>query len=213
LLKAGYFEPIPRAWVKPGSNPLKFTIDSSVGWRGITPTWRGYRDTAEERLYWVLNHRLSNATILKPDIISALKSAQARMEQAIEPPSIYYSQDDTCHHLQQAFKGYSKQVMPPPSRLVDAPQQPTDDTVILLDASGSMDSQPRRPEYNQFLIMKHKMISQPKNKGTLYIADELTFQITDCSPRRGPSNYPSLHQRNVQPRQQQVRLRTHHILQ
>lgn len=211
LLKAGYFEPIPRAWVKPGSNPLKFTIDSAVGWRGITPAWRGYKDTAEERLYWVLNHRLSNATILKPDIMSALKSAQARMEQAVEPPSIYHAQDDTCY-IHQTCKAYSKQVMPPPFRLVDAPQQPTDDTVILLDVSGSMDSQPRRPEYNRFLIMKHKMISQPKNKGTLYVANDLTFQITDCSPRCGPSNSSSLHQCNVQPRQQQVRLRTNHIL-
>lgn len=199
LLKAGYFEPIPIAWVQKGSNPLKFTIDASVGWRGITPAWRGYKDTAEERLYWVLNHRMDNtATRSKPDIMSALNSAHARMEQAVEPPAIYHAQDDACH-LQQTCKGYSKQVMPPPFRLVDAPQQPTDDTVILLDVSGSMDSQPRRPEYNQFLIMKHKMSHQPKNKGTLYI-NGLALQITDCSPRRGPSHHSSLHQRNGQSR-------------
>ena len=57
LLRAGYFEPIPVAWASQASNPLKFSIEASSGWRGITPAWRGYEDTAEERLYWVLNHR------------------------------------------------------------------------------------------------------------------------------------------------------------
>ncbi|KAJ5239788.1 hypothetical protein N7468_004407 [Penicillium chermesinum] len=57
LLRAGYFEPIPVAWANMASNPLKFSIDAAAGWRGITPAWRGYEDTAEERLYWVLNHR------------------------------------------------------------------------------------------------------------------------------------------------------------
>ncbi|KAF3385076.1 hypothetical protein F1880_001860 [Penicillium rolfsii] len=164
LLKAGYFEPIPIAWVQKGSNPLMFTIDASVGWRGITPAWRGYKDTAEERLYWVLNHRQgTTGTISKPDIMSTLNSARARMEQAVAPPSTYYAQDDICH-LQQTPTGYSKQVMPPPIRLVDAPSRPTDETVILLDVSGSMDSQARRPEYNQFLITRYRMTSQPKNK-------------------------------------------------
>ena len=57
LLRAGYFEPIPIAWATLNSNPLKFSIEAASGWRGITPQWRGYEDTAEERLYWVLNHR------------------------------------------------------------------------------------------------------------------------------------------------------------
>lgn len=57
LLRAGYFEPIPVAWADQSSNPLKFSIEAAAGWRGITPAWRGYEDTAEERLYWVLNHR------------------------------------------------------------------------------------------------------------------------------------------------------------
>lgn len=57
LLRAGYFEPIPVAWADQASNPLKFSIEAAAGWRGITPAWRGYEDTAEERLYWVLNHR------------------------------------------------------------------------------------------------------------------------------------------------------------
>ncbi len=53
LLRAGYFEPIPVAWADQASNPLKFSIEAAAGWRGITPAWRGYEDTAEERLYWV----------------------------------------------------------------------------------------------------------------------------------------------------------------
>jgi hypothetical protein len=57
MLRAGYFEPIPVAWADQASNPLKFSIEAAAGWRGITPAWRGYEDTAEERLYWVLNHR------------------------------------------------------------------------------------------------------------------------------------------------------------
>lgn len=51
LLRAGYFEPIPVAWADQASNPLKFSIEPAGGWRGITPQWRGYEDTAEERLY------------------------------------------------------------------------------------------------------------------------------------------------------------------
>ena len=42
LLRAGYFEPIPVAWANQASNPLKFSIESAAGWRGITPAWRGY---------------------------------------------------------------------------------------------------------------------------------------------------------------------------
>jgi hypothetical protein len=42
LLRAGYFEPIPVAWANLASNPLKFSIEASAGWRGITPAWRGY---------------------------------------------------------------------------------------------------------------------------------------------------------------------------
>jgi hypothetical protein len=165
LLKAGYFEPIPVAWAKQASNPLKFTIDAAAGWRGITPAWRGYEDTAEERLYWVLNHRPGDTPArLKPDSISALELALARMAQAVEPPPIYYAADDTCH-VRHTSKGYSKQVIPPPFRSFDAPQQPTDDTMILLDVSGSMDFQPRRPEYNQFLITGFTRSTQPKNKG------------------------------------------------
>jgi hypothetical protein len=165
LLRAGYFEPIPVAWANLASNPLKFSIEASAGWRGITPAWRGYEDTAEERLYWVLNHREGSVGMrLKPDIISAMNMARARMASAVEPPPAYYSANDTCH-LQHTSEGYSKQVMPAPLRAFDAPEVSTDDTMILLDVSGSMDFDPVRPNYNQYLITGYSRSTQPKNKG------------------------------------------------
>lgn len=165
LLRAGYFEPIPVAWANLNSNPLKFSIEAQAGWRGITPTWRGYEDTAEERLYWVLNHREGSIGMrLKPDQISAMDMARARMASAVEPPPAYFSSDDTCH-IQHTSKGYSKQVMPAPFVPFDAPEVPTDDTMILLDVSGSMDFDPVRPIYNQYLITDYLRSTQPKNKG------------------------------------------------
>jgi hypothetical protein len=165
LLRAGYFEPIPVAWANLASNPLKFSIEAAAGWRGITPAWRGFEDTAEERLYWVLNHREGSVgTRLKPDMISAMNMARARMASAVEPPPGYYSANDTCH-LQHTSEGYSKQVLPAPFRPFDAPEVPTDDTMILLDVSGSMDFDPVRPNYNQYLITGYSRSTQPKNKG------------------------------------------------
>jgi hypothetical protein len=167
LLRAGYFEPIPVAWADQASNPLKFSIESASGWRGITPTWRGYEDTAEERLYWVLNHREGSlGARLKPDFISAMNMARARMASAVEPPPIYFSDTDTCH-IQHTSTGYSKQVMPAPFHAVDAPYASTDDTMILLDVSGSMDFDPLRPVYDQYLITGYANSTQPKNKGEL----------------------------------------------
>jgi hypothetical protein len=167
LLRAGYFEPIPVAWANQVSNPLKFSIEAASGWRGITPAWRGFEDTAEERLYWVLNHREGTVGMrLKPDFISAMNMALSRMASAVEPPPMYYSSDDTCH-TQHTSEGYSKQVMPPPFIPFDAPEVPTDDTMILLDVSGSMDFQPLRPNYDQYLITGYSKSTQPKNKGEL----------------------------------------------
>lgn len=167
LLRAGYFEPIPVAWANLASNPLKFSIEAAAGWRGLTPAWRGYEDTAEERLYWVLNHREGSVGVrMKPDMISALDMARARMASAVEPPPAYYSANDTCH-IQHTSEGYSKQVMPAPFRAFDAPEVPTDDTMILLDVSGSMDFDPVRPNYNQYLITGYSRSTQPKNKGEL----------------------------------------------
>lgn len=165
LLRAGYFEPIPVAWANQASNPLKFSIEAAAGWRGLTPAWRGYEDTAEERLYWVLNHREGSVGMrMKPDMISAMEMARARMASAVEPPPGYYSANDICH-VQHTSEGYSKQVMPPPFRAFDAPEVPTDDTMILLDVSGSMDFDPVRPNYDRYLITGYSKSTQPKNKG------------------------------------------------
>ncbi len=167
LLSAGYFEPIPVAWADQASNPLKFRIEGMEGWRGITPTWRGYEDTAEERLYWVLNHREgTEGARLKPDMISALNMARQRMMCAVEPPPQYFSAADTCH-VQHTSSGYSKQVMAPPFRAFDAPETAADDTMILLDVSGSMDFDPMRPNYNDYLITGYSRSTQPKNKGKI----------------------------------------------
>ncbi|THW56720.1 hypothetical protein D6D20_08527 [Aureobasidium pullulans] len=164
LLRAGYFEPIPVAWADQQSNILTFSIEAAGGWRGITPSWRGYEDTAEERLYWVLNHREGPAGVrMKPDFISEMNMARDRMAKAVEPPPDYYSANDTCH-LQHTSEGYSKQVMPPPFRSSDRPEVPTDDTMILLDVSGSMDFDPLRPNYDQYLITGYSHSTQPKNK-------------------------------------------------
>lgn len=172
LLRAGYFEPIPVAWADQASNPLKFSIEAAAGWRGLTPAWRGFEDTAEERLYWVLNHRVSHdgptVTRLKPDFISEMNMARARMATAVEPPPEYYSVNDTCH-TQHTSAGYSKQVMPAPFRPSDRPEVATDDTMILLDVSGSMDFDPLRPNYNQYLITGYSKSTQPKNKGKFTI--------------------------------------------
>ena len=180
LLRAGYFEPIPVAWANQVSNPLKFSIEAAAGWRGITPTWRGYEDTAEERLYWVLNHRDDPAgmtrTRLKPDFISEMDMARARMATAVEPPPAYFAADDTCH-VQHTSEGYSKQVMPPPLRIVDRPEQATDDTMILLDVSGSMDFDPVRPVYQQYLITNYVAGTQPKNKD---VAKAIIRRFTDA---------------------------------
>lgn len=122
LLRAGYFEPIPVAWASQNSNPLKFSIEAAAGWRGITPAWRGYEDTAEERLYWVLNHREGSIGMrMKPDYISEMNMARDRMARAVEPPPEYFSATDTCH-VQHTSAGYSKQVMPPPFRAFDRPE-------------------------------------------------------------------------------------------
>lgn len=176
MLRAGYFEPISVAWANQISNPLKFTVDASAGWRGITPAWRGYDDTAEERLYWVLNHRAAAGGRLKPDIISALDMARRRMASAVEPPPAYFAADDTCH-LQHTSDGYSKQVMPPPFRPYDVPETASDDSVILLDVSGSMDFEPMRPLYNEYLITGYTRSTQPKNKGGVF---HLVQQASGC---------------------------------
>ncbi|KAJ3492050.1 hypothetical protein NLG97_g5483 [Lecanicillium saksenae] len=165
LLRAGYFEPIPVAWADQVSNPLKFKIESMEGWRGITPTWRGFEDTAEERLYWVLNHRSGpDGQLLKPDVMSAVEMARQRMASAVEPPPQYFSATDTCH-THHSTEGYSNQVIPASFHAFDARETSADDTMILLDVSESMGSDLMRPDYEQYLITSYSRSTQPKNKG------------------------------------------------
>ncbi|CAK7215169.1 hypothetical protein SCUCBS95973_002389 [Sporothrix curviconia] len=179
LLRAGYFEPIPVAWATQASNPLKFSVEAREGWRGITPAWRGYEDLAEERLYWVLNHREGSVGMrMKPDFISEMDMAQRRMANAVEPPPMYFSPDDTCMRLHTVDNsGYSKQVMPSPFRAYDRPEQPNDDSMILLDVSGSMDFDPVRPIYDRYLITGYARSTQPKNKD---VAKSIIRRFTDA---------------------------------
>ncbi|KGO73428.1 hypothetical protein PITC_085660 [Penicillium italicum] len=163
LLRAGYFEPIPVTWVKSPTSPLKLSIDAVGGWRGVTPDWRGYKDLAEERLYWVMNNKegiVRNKT--KPDVISAMSMARSRMESAIEIPTEYFSHDDVCK-VQSISETYSKQVVPP-FRPSGEPAVPLDETIILLEVSESMDSAPLRPNYNEHLITGYSASQQPKSK-------------------------------------------------
>lgn len=85
-----------------------------------------------------------------------------------------FSPNDTCH-LQHTSEGYSKQVLPPPFRPFDAPEVPTDDTMILLDVSGSMDFDPVRPNYDKYMITGYSRSTQPKNKGMIYPSSSVDF--------------------------------------
>lgn len=209
LLRAGYFEPIPVAWANQASNPLKFSIEAAAGWRGITPAWRGYEDTAEERLYWVLNHRVGSVGMrMKPDFISEMNMARERMAKAVEPPPAYYSANDTCH-LQHTSEGYSKQVMPSPFRPEDRPEQPTDDTMILLDVSGSMDFQPLRPVYDQYLVTGYVKSTQPKNKGKCVHLFSLDHLLTNR--RCGQGYYSQIHRCHGESRPLVPRIRPYDI--
>ncbi|CAI7663604.1 unnamed protein product [Penicillium crustosum] len=163
LLRAGYFEPIPLAWAKSMSNPLNLSVDAMSGWRGVTPGWRGYKDLAEERLYWVMNHTegiVGSKT--KPDVISAMSMARSRMESAVETPMEYSSRDDICK-VQSISETYSKQVMPP-FRYFGEPAIPLDETIILLEVSKSMNFAPLRPNYKEHIVTGYFTSKQPKSK-------------------------------------------------
>ncbi|KAK5997664.1 hypothetical protein PT974_00019 [Cladobotryum mycophilum] len=163
----------------------QFHIEAASGWRGITPSWRGYEDLAEERLYWVLNHREGDGGMrMKPDFISEMKMANARMARAVEPPPLYFSTDDTCQ-VQHTSKGYSKQVMPSAFHSYDRPEVPTDDTMIMLDVSGSMDFDPVRPDYQDYLITGFSRSNQPKNKD---VAKAIIRRFTDAMANHDHQN-------------------------
>ncbi|KAJ5206348.1 hypothetical protein N7491_003032 [Penicillium cf. griseofulvum] len=162
LLRAGYFEPIPVAWAKSTSNPLKFIIDAFGGWRGVTPSWRGYKDLAEERLYWVMDNTEGIVRNKKPDAISSMNMARSRMESAIGTPMEYFSRDDICN-AQSISETYSNQVMSP-FRPSGQPAAPLDETMILLGVSRSMNFAPFRPNYDEHLITGYSASNQPKSK-------------------------------------------------
>lgn len=213
LLRAGYFEPIPMTWSEPAiSNPLRFTIDPAVGWRGITPAWRGYVNIAEERLYWILSNRDSGGVVIKPDIVSALDMAKVRMASAVDIPPVYSYADDTTCHVQNTSHGYSKQVKSPFKP--GTPISPEDETMVLLDVSGSMDFAPARPKYNQYLITGYAKTSQPKNKGNSHPNNKLAFQkkLTITLPRSRKVNCCSLHKSNGDIQSQPPRMPSRHIL-
>ena len=194
LLRAGYFEPIPASWARDYSNPLKFTIDAVSGWRGITPAWRGYRNIAEERLFWILNHRNSGSEPrVKPDVLSLRTMAQSRMDSAIETPSQYFSPYDICK-LESIKNGYSKQIPPSPFRPLGTPQTPLDNTMILVEASDSMNSEPLRPIYDNNVITGYFKSGQRKHEGS----NSTVFMITSNTKchlcyRNRQGYYTSIH--------------------
>jgi hypothetical protein len=104
---------------------------------------------------------------MKPDFISEMTMARERIAKAVDPPPMYFDAADQCH-VQHITDGYSKQVMPSAFRPADKPETAADDTMILLDVSGSMDFEPVRPMYDQYLVTKWVKSTQPKNKGILH---------------------------------------------
>ncbi|KAJ7757639.1 hypothetical protein B0H16DRAFT_1824059 [Mycena metata] len=157
LLRVGYFEPIPVAWADQVSNPLKFSIEAGDH-SGVARGTSGVR--------------------MKPDVISEMNMARDRMASAVEPPTEYFSSDDQCHVQHKTDSdGYSKQVLPKPFHAYDLPETPNDDTMILLDVSGSMDYDPVRPVYAKYLITGYEPSSQPRNKD---VAKAIVRRFTDA---------------------------------
>ncbi|KAJ5095074.1 hypothetical protein N7532_007365 [Penicillium argentinense] len=165
LLRAGYFEPIITSSQGQIPNLLRFSIDAAAGWRGFTTEWRGYKDIAEERLYWILSHRPTDKEVSKPDLVSELDTARARMATARPPIDAYDSPDDICD-ISSGSQRYSSQVPTPPPKW-KTPISRDDETMVLLDTTSSMDNYPMRPEYRHYLITSHTRVKQPKSKGGL----------------------------------------------
>jgi hypothetical protein len=167
LLRAGYFEPIITSWEGQVPSLLSFSIDSAAGWRGFTPTWRGFKTIAEERLYWVLSHRKGQKAYSKPSSTAEIDQARERIATAIQPAQIYERPDEVSL-VSGGSQRYSSQV-PMPIHTRGAPISPRDETMILLDTSSSMDTFPMCPEYTQYLITSHTKVDQPRSKGNIYI--------------------------------------------
>jgi len=163
LLRAGYFEPIITSWDGQPPSLLGFTIDAATGWRGFTPTWRGYNNIAEERLYWVLRHRHGKRPISKLHFTQEFDMAQSRMAEAVEPREAPESSDEI-RAARDSSPRYTKQV-PPILRGIRTPISSSDETMVLLDTSSSMNNPPMSPEYTKYLITSHHKVDQPKGKG------------------------------------------------
>jgi hypothetical protein len=82
--------------------------------------------------------------------------------------------------------------------------------MILLDVSGSMDFDPVRPNYNEYLITGYSRSTQPKNKGSDSLSIFLRYSTDQCDRYREGS-HPSFHRCNGQPRPQLPRLPAHHL--
>lgn len=167
LLRGGYFEPIMTSWEGQVPNSLSFTIDAAAGWRGFTPTWRGYNTIAEERLYWVLGNRPRKQKYNKPALETELDKARSRMATAVQPGHVYESPDEINLVLNGSPR-YSDQVpMSLSGRKI--PISPRDETMVLLETSSLMDSPPMKPEYTQYLITSHTKVNQPRSKGEFLV--------------------------------------------
>lgn len=173
LLRAGYFEPIITSWEGQVPTLLSFSIDAAAGWRGVTPRWRGYKSVAEERLYWVLSHRQGQKAHSKPSLTTELDQARTRSATAVQPGQIYERTDEVS--LVQSGSLYSSQV-PMPINARGAPISPRDETMVILDTSGSMGNSPLCPEYTQCLITSHTKVNQPKGKGKALNLFSITTQ-------------------------------------
>jgi hypothetical protein len=122
-----------------------------------------------------------------------------------------YSSNDICH-LQHTSEGYLKQVMQAPFRAFGAREVFTDDSMILLDVSGSMDFEPLRSDYNEYLIAGYARSNQPKNNGEPSLPS-VPYDVRTISYNRYCQGYhPSLYQCNDRPRPQFSELPAHHFL-
>ena len=130
------------------------------------------------------------------------------MATAVDPPPAYFSPLDVCH-IEHTSDGYSKQVMPPPFKAYDQPEKSTDDTMILFDVSGSMDFDPVRPIYDQYLITGYVRSTQPKNK--CKVKSSSLYLLTSFSCCK--SCHQTIHRCHAKPRSYILWLRFSDILQ
>ena len=210
LLRAGYFEPLITSWDGQPPSLLGFIIDAATGWRGFTPTWRGYKTIAEERLYWVLRHRHGKRPMAKVSFNKELDMARTRMAEAVEPKDAPDSLDEI--GTPEISQRYSKQV-PPITRGIRTPISSSDETMVLLDTSSSMNSPPMSAEYTKYLITSHHKVDQPKGKGEdIYGICLVTSAANRCYKRCCQVDGEALCASNEELRRQPTRLSSYNIL-